>query len=310
MIDTTTRPEHSDVLADDTPLRPATGPRHPMLRPGVRVVRRDDGHLQVGVRRGTALVIRDTPDNRAILDSLRSAQPVRVATAEARRTWDALLARDQVVDADSFLHHLPPDALAQHGRAALFAQHPSDAPWRLAARQSARVAVDADHHGPETTHLLAAAGINVAAHRPTVMIVIASGEVRRERLDPLVQANTPHLVISESEGTIRVGPFVEPGQTACLRCIDAHLSEEDPRHGLIVAQQAKPADASPVLAPFDESHRLLAVALGIVDIVAYIEGDQPSSWSRTIDIGRAGLPTTLWKRHPWCGCSWGDGLPT
>lgn len=290
--------------------RPTVIPSHPMLRPGVRVLRRDDGHLQVGVRRGSALVIKDSPDNRAILDSLRSAQPVRVTTPEARRTWEALRANDHVVDADSFLHRLPSDTLAQHGRAALFAQHPADAPWRLAARQGARVAIDADHHAPETHHLLAAAGISVDAHRPTVVIVISAGEVRRDRLDALVQSDTPHLVISESEGVVRVGPFVEPGHTACLRCIDAHLSEDDPRHGLIVAQQAKPSTESPMLTPYDESQRLLAIALGIVDVVAYIEGDQPATWSATIDICSSGLPATSWKRHPLCGCSWGEDLPT
>ena len=54
---------------------------------------------------------------------------------------------------------------------------------------------------------------------------------------------------------------------------------------------------------------IVAIALGVVDLVAYIEGDRPISWSTTIDVGRADLPRTLWKRHPLCGCTWGDDLP-
>ncbi len=304
MSDTTaTRPGPPHGLGSDI------GPQHAMLRPGVRVVRRDDGHLQVGSDRASSLIVADTPEIQALLSSLRLGHAVRPTSRVTEDVWSALLARGQIVDADSFFHRLPRELRSQHGRAALFAQHPFDAPWRLAARRSARVAVDADHHREEVTQLLMAAGIATGTRQASVALVIVEGAVRRERLDLLVQSNTPHLLISESEGIVRVGPFVEPGTTACLRCIDAHQGEHDPRHLLIVAQQADVAAHSPVVEPFDESQRLLAIALGVVDLVAYIEGDRPISWSTTIDVGRADLPRTLWKRHPLCGCTWGDDLP-
>lgn len=283
--------------------------QHAMLRPGVRVVRRDDGHLQVGSDRDSALVVPDSVEIREMLSSLRAGHSVRPSTLETQSAWSALLARGQIVDADSFFHRLPQEISGQHGRAALFAQHPLDAPWRLAARHGATVAIDADHHREDVARLLAAAGIATATRHASVALVIVDGVVRRERLDLLVQANTPHLLISENEGSVQVGPFVEPGATACLRCVDAHRSEHDPRHALIMAQQADPPGPSPVVAPFDESQRMLAIALGVIDIVAYIDGDRPTSWSTTIDVCRADLPRTLWKRHPLCGCTWGDELP-
>ncbi len=52
-------------------------------------------------------------------------------------------------------------------------------------------------------------------------------------IDRLVQADRPHLLVTAVAGRVRVGPCVVPGLTACLRCVDAHLADRDPRHPLV-----------------------------------------------------------------------------
>jgi hypothetical protein len=45
------------------------------------------------------------------------------------------------------------------------------------------------------------------------------------------------------------------------------------------------------------------------DVVAYVEGEPPSTWSATVTIGPDLDPGRReWARHPHCGCSWADGL--
>lgn len=278
--------------------------RHAMLRPGVRVTRRDGTHLQVGLDPRTALVVPDSSDTRAMLSALRSGGPIDHET-RASDVWRALERRGQIVDADAYFHHLPADQQHQRARAALFAQHPRDAAWRLAARAAAHVAVDADQLGAIAVHLLTTAGLGQGGGRPTVGLLIADGEVRRPRLDVLMQTSTPHLLISQSDGIVRVGPFVDPGRTACQRCIDAQLGEQDPRRGLIIEQYAEETVPTAVAEPHDETFLLLAVSLAVADVVAFVDGDRPATWSTTIEVGPGlELPRTLWKRHPRCGCSW------
>jgi bacteriocin biosynthesis cyclodehydratase domain-containing protein len=288
-------------------------PRHLVLRPGVRVVRRDRDHLQIGVGE-SAVIAADTPEVRALLASLEAAQPVEATTPAARECWGALLERGQVVDADAYFHELPPAPRAQQARSALFAHHPADAPWRLAARSAAGIAVLAEPRmvdlASQARELLSLAGIRMARREPSAALVLVGGEVRRARLDPLLQAGTPHLLVTESEGSVRLGPFVEPGTTACLRCIDAALSEHDPRRALIVEQQAGRRGQGPVAPPHDPALRLLSLALAVLDLTAYVDGDRPLTWSTTIEVSPdLALEGTPWKRHPRCGCAWANDLP-
>ena len=46
------------------------------------------------------------------------------------------------------------------------------------------------------------------------------GEFDRTLLDDLVRDGVPHHVVRVVEGAPVVGPFVLPGETACLRCVD------------------------------------------------------------------------------------------
>ena len=98
----------------------------------------------------------------------------------------------------------------------------------------------------------------------------------------------------------RVGPFVEPGVTACLRCVDAHLGERDPRRGVVVEQLA-----GRTAAPDDLALEALAVTWAVRDALRYLAGADPSTWSATVDLDLELDPLRqAWTRHPHCGCAW------
>jgi hypothetical protein len=139
--------------------------------------------------------------------------------------------------------------------------------------------------------------------RPTVTLLVTVDEPRRTLVDRMVADDRPHLLLSLDARRARLGPFVVPGVTACLRCLDAHLGEEDPRRALVL-EQLEDSDATP--GPYDPVLAHAATALAVRDLTSYAEGDRPATWSATITVGAdLTLPTRTWTRHPHCGCSWG-----
>ena len=101
-----------------------------------------------------------------------------------------------------------------------------------------------------------------------------------------------------------LGPFVVPGETACLRCVDAAYGDGDPRHGVVVDQLARNAVPVPLGPPS------LAIALGWVarDLLAHARGERPTTWSATVRLAHLteeeAFAQRHWLRHPHCGCAW------
>jgi hypothetical protein len=157
---------------------------------------------------------------------------------------------------------------------------------------------------------LRTAGLPVAADadgNADVHVLLAYGALRRTVVDPLVRDGVPHVIAVLTPWGWDLGPFVVPGATACLRCVDAACTELDPRHGVVVDQVARAA--APV--PVDGSQ--LSAALGWLarDVLAYARGAQPSTWSATWQLGEGAPQERHWLRHPYCGCAWDaltDGL--
>ena len=100
-----------------------------------------------------------------------------------------------------------------------------------------------------------------------------------------------------------MGPFVVPGATACLRCVDCHHGDTDPRRGLVVDQVASSQPLVPV-GP-DPSLRAVALSIAVADVVSFVEGEVPGTWSSTIRVTKQlDLAPTRWLRHAGCGCAW------
>ena len=244
------------------------------LRPGVAVVRRDDHHLQLGLAPPHRVVLPDLPEIRALVDALQRERAIR---SSAPRVAQALtrLAQADLVEPTS--HGLPiPVTVAPLG---------------------ARRLVDA------AAPVLRTAGVQLDDDAE-VRLVLGYGALPRGLADPLVRDGSAHLAAVVTPWGWDLGPFVVPGETACLRCVDAALSDHDPRHGVIVDQVAHAAPSVPARAALD------TLAFGWIarDLAAYARGERPSTWSATVrvaeDPGEEPVSEQRWLRHPLCGCAW------
>lgn len=248
---------------------------HPRLRPGLHVVRRDDDHLQVGVDPPWRLVLPDRPDVRRLLDDLVSGRPPVPDSPQAHR------------------------ALVDLGRAGLLVE-------RSAPREGVRAAVEGGGAvAAEAARILRSAGCHLTpAEEADVALVLADGEPLRADVDAHLREGRAHLVVAASAYGFTIGPFVVPGRTACLRCVDAHLGQHDPRRAVVVEQVGGlSAEAH------DPGLTALVAAWAVRDVLTHAEGGRPSTWSATVAIGADLAPRTHdWLRHPHCGCSWADGV--
>jgi bacteriocin biosynthesis cyclodehydratase domain-containing protein len=285
-----------------------------LLRPGVRVCRRADGVLQIGLDRSLAVVTTDCAEAHQLLDALRCGVPPQspsdLSPTLARLCAD-LLDRSLVVDGDVFLEAIgsATTALARSGLSAVVAESGLQARRVLDRRRRTGVAIEGDglaETADRARALLESTGTGIGRD---VVLMIGS-DPDRSLVDELVRDDLPHVFLTATEGVLRVGPFVVPGHTACLRCIDAHHTEQDPRRALVLQQYAeavRPRDGLPEPVSAD----LLDLAVGYVvrDLVNWVDGHRPATWSTTVRIdGRLELARTPWPRHAGCGCSWGQAL--
>lgn len=280
-------------------------PVRPMLRPGLRTVRRDRTRLQVGLG-PDRLLVPDTAANRRLLADLAEGRPTPRG-ADVLAVCTALFGAGLLVDADEYRRSpLPGDAVA-----ARYGQDPATAAVALARRRRARVYLDLPEPWREPAADLAARSglrVTVRRHRATVTMLGAESELARERVDRLSTADQPHLLLSAADGRLTLGPFVSPGRSACLRCVDAHRAERDPRWPLVVEQYAWAPRAA--MEPNDPALVWLALGWAVRELVTWADGGTPSLWSATVTID-AGLDLVphRWSRHPHCGCCW-DALAT
>lgn len=302
----------------------------PILRPGTHVLRRSARELQVGLDPRHALVLDDRPGVRDLLAALTCpGQPLTYDGPELALLRD----NGMLVDSGRLLPLVPGDPDAQttldRADAAALARTSGDAaPDLVALRAAAPVDVVAFGGAPgdllaaRAAALLRDAGARASALAPDaadataradrVGVLVGAGEPHRELLDAWIRAGTPHVLVRVSEGTATVGPFVRPGETACLRCVDAHHTDADPAWPLLVAQHASAtARGRPdgVPEPVDSVLATLAVAWAARDVLSHLEGRSPSSLSGVVrlDPHLTSLETGSWLRHPDCGCGWAHG---
>jgi len=240
-------------------------------------VRRDGNHLQVGVDLPARVILPDTPDVRRLLVALEAGQRPAPESPQAALAWRHL------VDAGLVVDHAEPSELP------LFTVNANAVTRERVAR------------------LLRSVGADVAdgTARTSAHLVIEDGEISRERLDPLVRDGTPHLVVGVSGGDVVVGPFVDPGRSPCQRCVDAHLTEADPRRPVVVEQLAQLGVTRPLTSLLDA----MMLTWAVRDLMTYVAGDTPSTWGATYRWGAQPAPERReWTRHPHCGCGWADAL--
>lgn len=307
--------------------------RRLLLRPGVHVLRRSADRVQVGLDPARAVVLPDTDVTRDLLAALTSPGTARPQEYDDR-TIGLLTSAGLVVDAGTLLPLVPTGTTSRTGvprtdvprtDAAAVAASDGDAVGNLVAARAgatARVSFTGGTGAEEVSRtlatLLCAAGLPCDAPGPaaapstpdagTVEVLVAVGEPARELVDGWVRDGTPHLLLRLVEGRAVVGPFVCPGETACLRCVDAHHTDVDPAWPLLVAQYAAAVgrdreDAVPE--PVDSVLATLGAAWAAREVLSAAEGRTPATTSTTIrlDPHLTQIETQDWPRHPGCGCA-------
>src|SRR5215210_1721577 len=185
----------------------------PVLRPGLRVFRRDDDQLQVGID-DPRVLLPDGEGVRRLLTELEKGGDLASLTPEAGLAFARLVEAGLVVERADLA-----SAARTYRRAAttaVFAAHGPGASARLAARAACHVALRA----PEPWHTivmdqLGVAGLPLVASEdlPQVTLVVSLGEPTRSFVDLLVREDRVHLLVALMPDRARLGPFVAPGTT-------------------------------------------------------------------------------------------------
>jgi hypothetical protein len=132
-------------------------------------------------------------------------------------------------------------------------------------------------------------------------------EADRDLCDGLIRSGTPHCVVSFGEATGVIGPFVVPGQSACLRCLDLARRDEDPAWPVLLSQlTGMVAGGRGGGAAADSTLAALAGTWAALEILGYLQGLPISTVGATLEVSLVGPTPTrrTWGVHPACGCQW------
>jgi bacteriocin biosynthesis cyclodehydratase domain-containing protein len=297
------------------------------LKPGLLPVWRDRDTLQIGIdsRRAVALTgMAGAGRLISLLDGSRDrAQVIDAATSHgipaqiADRILNLLAVGGALDDFPASTLRATPQPLRARLAAELatasLAHGDGDGGARtLARRRAAYVRV----HGTGRVAsgvacLLGASGVGRVAcadsaqppgpERPDLAVLI--GRQPPEFPADLTRDRIPHLAALASEAIGTVGPLVEPGRTACLRCLDLTRAERDPAWPLILAQLT---GRRPVPPACDAPLAAAVAAQAAAQALAFV--DRPASplaaANATLELV---LPSWQWRRrswppHPECWC--------
>ncbi|MPZ60016.1 MAG: hypothetical protein GEU93_01715 [Propionibacteriales bacterium] len=313
----------------------------PMLRPGLRLL--EGGPGSACLVDGDSVVPLDRASARLLvpLDGLAD-EPTTIGYPDddpaVRETWARLRESGVLMDAQSALHLTADLAPAHRQRAfgdilALLADDPARAEERWRRRRRAVVEVLAGGELSATMlELLCGGGIGTLVltgvdsdctdrlradfpdtrllHRrdtsADVAVVGTDREPPSDELDRLVRGHVPHLVAGLRGRSAVVGPFVVPGATACLRCVDLARADAQPLWPTVREQLSRTAPPHPMGAPRASSIVTLGAALAAAEVLAYVDGRVPETVNRSLvcTLSRPVPRAHQWTPRPDCGCMW------
>ena len=289
----------------------------PVLRPGLQVLRRDLHTVQLGLDWPGLMLLPDSPALQAVLaaaDGVRTASQVLahavdvrldVSQPDATRALDRLIACGALVDQAATSRN----GVDEQAWAFLWLlTAPHDDPHAL-VRQRRRTLVATLGRGRVAEALrtsLASTDLPMSGPDDADLVVIASdSEPDRALADIAIRRSVPHLWVWIRELVGVVGPFVEPGRTPCLRCVDHLVTDQDPGWPALVDAAA----VRPLVAPAcDPVLAALVAAFATHESVVWATGLAPQTLGRMLEIpyGCGDLALASYPVHPRCGCSWPD----
>lgn len=282
------------------------------LRKGTRVLDRGDGALQIGTRPG--LVLRGlSASQRAFLERLETS--TKVTALQQQRHGDLLTTLAEA----ELLEPPPPPPLTL----ALGDAGPIGLSLGLSAVRDGWAVRFVDEgpieHAPAGTYstgVIAArrqgaacatvrsqvplARVSAGVGPADVWVVVSHGAPGLDAALPLMSRDVPHVFISVDEKGARIGPFVEPGASACGWCDALARTDADAAWPRLALQLSAPRPTAPVT-----SADVIAGATGLVlgAFGAWRRAEQ-SGWH---NVAWLLTPCQPYARetvlpHPLCGC--------
>ncbi|MFD9698324.1 hypothetical protein [Lentzea sp. NPDC059081] len=256
----------------------------PRVRPGLAVVRRGPGAVQVGT----------DPKHAVVIDSLPEALVDELITLDGRHTVAELGERLKSRGEDP----------TQLGEVLTSLQDAGLLDTGFPAAGSSVAVQGAGHLALSITSLLAESSVRLA-HHADLVVLAATLVPDPTAVSALMASRTPHLAVRVREGVGIVGPLVLPGRTSCLNCADLHRTDHDPAWPAIAVQLvAKPA-SSDVL--FATGTAALAV-VQVLESLVYLRGRDPApppvvNATLELDLVAGVAERRSWYPHPDCQCS-------
>lgn len=292
----------------------------PITRPGLRILRRDVRSWQAGLEWSGVATVIDTPAVHAVLDAVDGFRDLTGVAAAATATGldadDVRGAIDALVDSgvivDQRMHR--PAGVDDGLWAAwwLLAGPERTAQDVARLRKRTRVAVIGDGLVADQLRTVLNDERVPAARGPADASVLAltfDHEPDRAAVDDAMRRALPFLCVSLRDLVGVVGPFVVPGRTACLRCVDLSRGERDPCWPTLLAaaevQRGSTTALSPALAALTGAYAASEIAL-------WASGYLPVSCDAVVEIphGIGRIQTVGYPPHPACGCGWPDARET
>lgn len=144
--------------------------------------------------------------------------------------------------------------------------------------------------------------VGVTAGRDGVglTVVVGHGTTDPAAVRDLWAADAAHLPVVVRELDVVVGPLVRPGRGPCVRCLDLHRADADPRWPAVATQLVTrpPRGAETSLA-------WLGAALAAHQVLAVVDGRASLVEAGTLEV-TATYPVPrrrAWAVHPRCGCT-------
>lgn len=287
----------------------------PALRPGLLASWRDRDTLQFGVDGRRAVAITGMSEAAAViglLDGSRDRDQVMaeagrggVPAAVAERVLTVLAAAGVLIDHPAhLLRSLPAELrrlLLPVLTVASLAGQDSDGGARLLARRTA-TSVAVSGQGPlaaTLADLLTRSGLAARLGQPgecgRAELSVLVGHQQPELIEELVRSRRPHLAVLATEAIGVVGPLVQPGATACLRCLDLARASHDPAWPLVLAQlsgrDTDPSGCDPILEA--------AVAAQAAAVVVAVADRAPLAQATVNGTLELVLPGWQWRRRSW-----------
>jgi hypothetical protein len=161
----------------------------------------------------------------------------------------------------------------------------------LLAERSPRVAVQVDDS--------AADGLGFDPTDLDVVVVTEPHAAHPARYQRLLGLGVPHLPVVVREADMVVGPFVRPGRSACVTCVDLAHADADREWPALAAQLRKTPEPT-----HEATLAAVAAATAAGQVLAHLDGHRPAAVGACLEISLpAGLPRSRpAEPHPRCGC--------